>query len=241
MKVFRIIISLVLVIVIAAVAYVGLFTGDAFKYLPVFQKEQESEIKGNTVIFLGSSITNGFGSYNISFADYLTSIYKVNAVKEAVNGTTLVTSGENSYISRLRKLDPNMNVQFVVCQLSTNDAEKNAPLGEVGNLYSIESFDTSTVAGAIEYIICYCEDTWDCPVGFYTSFKYDSPEYEQMREILLQIESKWNIPLLDLWANEEINSHDKKTHMIDDVHPTLVCYKDDITPLMYEFIKDSIK
>lgn len=241
MKVFRIIISVVLVIVIGVVAYVGLFTGDAFKYLPAFQKEQESEIKGNTVIFLGSSITNGYGSYNISFADYLTSMYKVNSVKEAVNGTTLVDSGEDSYISRLKKLDTNMDVQMVICQLSTNDAKNKSPLGEVGNTYSIEDFDTSTVAGAIEYIICYCEDTWGCPVGFYTSFKYDSPEYEQMREILLQVELKWSMPLLDLWENEDVNAHNKKTHMLDDVHPTLLCYKDDITPLMYEFIKESTK
>ena len=239
MKVFRIIISVVLVIVIGVVAYIGLFTGNAFKYLPAFQKEQESEIRGSTVVFLGSSITNGFGSYNISFADYLTSMYKVNAVKEAVNGTTLVDSDEDSYISRLKKLDPNMNVQMVVCQISTNDATKNAPLGEVGNMYSIDSFDTSTVAGAIEYILCYCEDTWSCPVGFYTSFKYDSPEYEQIREILLQIELKWHMPILDLWDNEEINSHNKSTHMIDDIHPTLLCYRDDITPLMYEFIKEN--
>lgn len=241
MKAFRIIISLLLVAVIGLIGYVGCFSGDAFKYFPAFQSQIDSEIQGETVIFLGSSITNGFGSFNISFVDYLTNTYKVNAIKEAVNGTTLVDNGSDSYIARLKKLDPNMNVQMVVCQLSTNDAAKNMPLGEIGNMYSIESFDTSTVAGAIEYIICYCEDTWNCPVGFYTSFKYDSPEYEEMYQLLLKIQEKWHLPILDFWTNEELNSHDKKMHMIDDIHPTLVCYRDDMTPLFYDFILENTK
>lgn len=241
MKAFRIIVSILLVAIIGLVSYVGFFTGDAITLLPMFQKSAESELEGKTVVFLGSSITNGMYSYNISFVDYLTSVYKVNAIKEAVNNTTLVENGDNSYVSRLKKIDKDMNVQMVICQLSTNDANKKMPLGEIGNMYSIESFDTSTVAGAIEYIICYCDDTWNCPVGFYTAFKYDSPEYEAMYQILLQVEQKWHMPILDFWTNEEVNAHDKKMHMVDDVHPTLLCYKDDMTPAFYDFILENIK
>lgn len=239
MKIFRVIISIILVAVIGVVGYIGFFSGNALTYLPAFQKSVESELQGETVLFLGSSITNGFGSYNISFVDYLTSIYKVNAIKEAVNGTTLVDNGSDSYISRLKKIDPNTNVQMLICQLSTNDATKKMPLGEIDNMYDIESFDTSTVAGAIEYIICYAEDTWGCPVGFYTSFKYDSPEYEEMYQMLLKIQEKWKISVLDFWSNEELNAHDEKSHMIDDIHPTLVCYKDDMTPAFYNFILEN--
>lgn len=240
MKAFRIIISVILVIVICIVGYIGLFSGNALKYLPAFQKPESSELQGQTVVFLGSSVTNGFGSYNISFVDYLTEIYKINAQKEAVNGTTLVDNGTDSYVSRLKGLDRNMKVKMVMCQLSTNDATQKLPLGTVGESFEIADFNTKTVAGAIEYIIAYSKDTWNCKVCFYTSFKYDSPEYEEMRQILLNIQKKWNISVLDLWENEELDSHGKN-HMIDDIHPTLLCYKDDITPLMYNFISENIK
>lgn len=240
MKAFRIIISVILVIVICIVGYIGLFSGNALKYLPAFQKSESSELQGQTVVFLGSSVTNGFGSYNISFVDYLTEIYKINAIKEAVNGTTLVDNGTDSYVSRLKGLDRNMKVKMVMCQFSTNDATQKLPLGTVGESFEMADFNTKTVAGAIEYIIAYSKDAWNCKVCFYTSFKYDSPEYEEMRQILLDIQKKWNISVLDLWENEELNAHGKN-HMIDDIHPTLVCYKDDITPLMYNFILENIK
>lgn len=240
MKIFRIIISVLLAAVICTVGYISLFSGNALKYLPAFQKSENSELQGQTVVFLGSSVTNGFGSYNISFVDYLTKLYKINAVKEAVNGTTLVDSGSDSYVSRLRNLDRNLKVKMVVCQLSTNDATKKMPLGTVGESFEIADFNTKTVAGAIEYIIAYSKDAWGCQVCFYTSFKYDSAEYEEMHRILLEIQEKWKISVLDLWVNDEINAHEKN-HMIDDIHPTLLCYKDDITPLMYDFILKNIK
>ncbi|MCD7750134.1 MAG: hypothetical protein LUI10_00055 [Lachnospiraceae bacterium] len=46
-----------------------------------------------------------FHQREVSFADYLEAKYGCVSVKEAVSGTTLVESGADSYISRLKILD----------------------------------------------------------------------------------------------------------------------------------------
>ncbi len=89
-------------------------------------------------------------------------------------------TGEDSYIERMRdRLDPKQQVDLFICQLSTNDATRNSPLGEISESRDLESFDVETVCGAIEYIIAYAKETWHCPVMFYTNPKYDS---EYVRE-----------------------------------------------------------
>ena len=63
-----------------------------------------------------------------------------------------------------------------VCQLSTNDASKEMPMGELSSSENLEDFDTQTITGAMEYIIVYAKQTWNCPVIFYTGTKYDSKQ-----------------------------------------------------------------
>ena len=127
-------------------------------------------------------------------------------IKEAVNGTTLIDNGEDSYIERMRdNLDPKRQVDLFICQLSTNDATRNSPLGEISESRDLDSFDVKTVCGAIEYIIAYAKETWHCPVMFYTNPQYDSDTYAKMVEALLKIQEKWQIGVIDFWNDEQIN------------------------------------
>ncbi len=238
-KAFKIILCVLLSLIIIASGCVFLFTGDAIFYAPCFQKQVNSDLQGKTVLFFGSSVTLGFGSFNNSFADYLEKQYSLSVIKEAVNGTTLVDNGENSYVSRLKMVDKNLKPDMLICQLSTNDATKNSPLGTVGEGFELSDFDTSTVAGAIEYIICYTKETFNCPVGFYTQLQYDSENYRAMYGLLMEIQEKWDIPVLDFWSNTDVNSHNAKRHMVDDIHPTMLCYRDCLAPEFYRFIKEN--
>lgn len=68
----------------------------------------------------------------------------------------------------------NIKTDVFVCQLSTNDVTKEMPIGEISESFDKNDFDTQTVAGAIEYIIAYAKETWNCHVVFYTQSKYDS-------------------------------------------------------------------
>lgn len=102
-----------------------------------------------------------------------------------------------------------------------------------------ESFDTQTVAGAIEYVIAYSKETWDCPVIFYTGTKYDNEHYADMVDLLLKIQEKWGIGVIDLWNNTEMNAvseEDYKLYMVNGIHPSRAGYLEWWTPVMEEYL-----
>ena len=189
----------------------------------------ESPLRGRTVIFLGSSVTQGYGSLGVSFVDYLEQVDGVTAVKEAVSGTTLADLKRSSYVARMQTIDPAIKADAFVCQLSTNDATKGVPLGAVAAGFDPASFDTQTVAGAIEYIIAYARETWRCPVIFYTQARYDSDAYAQMVALLQKIRQKWQITVIDLWNDADFNAvtdEERSLYLVDAIHPTKAGYRD---------------
>lgn len=230
----KIILSLAIIIVLAAGGYVGnmfgLFNqGNYGNYTPDSNEAISSPINGKTVIFLGSSVTFGYGSLGTSFVEYLEEADGIIPVKEAVSGTTLADIKKNSYVSRLKTVDTAITADAFVCQLSTNDATKNIPLGTLSTGTDSASFDTSTVIGAIEYIINYVNNTWHCPVIFYTNTRYENDNYQKMVDALSEISGKYDITVIDLWNNEELNniSDEKRSlYMVDSIHPTRAGYSE---------------
>jgi len=206
-----------------------------------------SPLQGKTIIFLGSSVTEGSASLGISFVDYIGKRNGVKTIKEAVSGTTLVTDGDESgqsYIPRMKNIDPKIKADCFVCQLSTNDASQEKRLGTISDSFDMDTFDTGTIAGAIEYIIAYARKTWNCPVVFFTNTKYGSGHYDKMVNLLLKIQKKWGIGVINLWSNTEMNSisQDKRSlYMDDDIHPTQAGYLEWWTPVietyLYEFLE----
>ena len=187
----------------------------------------DSPLRGKTIIYLGSSVTEGYAACGSSFVEYIEKRDGVISVKEAVGGTTLVTTDDTSYIPRMERIDTTIHADAFVCQLSTNDASKGMPLGTVSDSFNREDFDTTTVAGAIEYIISYASETWKCPVIFYTGTQYDNHNYSQMVDLLLQIQEKWDCGVIDLWNNEELNNitdEERSLYMLDGIHPTRAGY-----------------
>ena len=152
------------------------------------------------------------------------------SIKEAVDGTTLVDNGAKSYIQRmLNNVSASEQIDLLVCQLSTNDASKEMPLGELSAGKSLTDFDTGTITGAIEYIICYAQETWGCPTVFYTNARFDSEAYAAMVARLLEIQEKWGIGVLDIWTDDVFNDipEDKRAlYMYDKIHPTKAGYRD---------------
>lgn len=218
--------------------------GNAEEYMPEnVNAVDNSPLTGKQIIFLGSSVTYGSSAKGISFADYIAVRNGCRVIKEAVPGTTLVESGLNSYITRLQKLDGNISADLLVCQLSTNDASQKKPLGSISDSFELEAFDTSTIAGAVEYIIAYAKETWRCPVVFYTNPVYDSTEYAAMVEILQGISEKWEIDVIDLWNDAAFNSiteEQRTLYMADAIHPTQAGYLEWWTPYMEEVLWEAI-
>lgn len=202
---------------------------------------ENSPLQGMNILYLGSSVTNGSASRGISFVDYISKRNGAIFVKEAVNGTTLV-DGRNSYIQRLMSVDDSIKFDLVICQLSTNDATRGEPIG-----YPIVNGnpDTSTVSGAIEYIIGYVKKTWGCPVVFYTGSYYESEAYSNMVDILNKISELYDVGVIDLYTDSEFNDisdEERALYMADPIHPTKAGYLLWWTPKMeeylYQFISD---
>lgn len=204
--------------------------------------ENVNELTGKKIIFLGSSVTYGASSMGVSFADYIGKRDQVKIVKKAVSGTTLVDQGLYSYISRMKKLKES-DVDLFICQLSTNDATQKKKLGVVSDSKDLDTFDTNTVAGAIEYIICYANETWNCPIMFYTNPRYDSTEYQEMVDLLLKIQNKWDVGVINMWDDTAFNDNAKEQlslYMADAIHPTQAGYLEWWTPFMEEKIVEYI-
>ena len=204
---------------------------------------EESSLEGKTFYFLGSSVTYGSNSGGKSMADFIAERNNCTTVKEAVSGTTLVTSNDNSYVYRLlntTKFDKNAKVDHFIVQLSTNDAGQNKPLGSVSNSKNLEDFDTTTVIGAMEYIICYVQNTWNCPVTFYTGTMYNNNNYVQMIMALYDLEEKWGIGVIDMFFDLEMCSlptADYNRYMSDTVHPNALGYEKWWTPVFEKHLK----
>lgn len=228
--------------------------GNAESYnLENIEAKSDSPLKGKNILFLGSSVTVGASSFGISFADYIGKIDGVNVTKEAVSSTTLVdewsimaflsTGNGDSYISRLNDVDINQKFDMVVCQLSTNDATQKKELGTISDSEKLEDFDTKTITGAMEYIICYSKENWGCPVVFYTGSYYESDEYAAMVDRLVELQDKWEIGVVNLYDDKEFNDIDEETYdfyMHDKIHPTKAGYLEWWTPaieeVLYEYI-----
>lgn len=193
-----------------------------------------SPMAGKTVIFLGSSVTYGASAKGVSFADYIGARNGCTVIKEAVSGTTLVESGLDSYIDRMKRIQAE-SADLFVCQLSTNDATQKRPLGVLSDGFERDTLDTGTIAGAIEYIISYARETWDCPVVFYTNPRYDSEFYGDMVSLLLEAAKKWDITVIDLWNDttfNDISADLRSLYMADSIHPTQAGYLEWWTPKM---------
>lgn len=201
-------------------------------------KLQDSKLEGLNIIYLGSSVTFGAMSLETSFVEYIAKRNNNTYVKEAASGTTLVDSSLLSYVSRLKKIKED-KADIFVCQLSTNDASQNKELGEI----SITNKDTGTIIGAINYIIDYVRDRYDCPILFYTNPYYESDRYKAMVDALNAIKEERDISVLDLYSDKEFNDitqKQRKLYMADDIHPTKAGYLKWWTPLFEKALSDVV-
>lgn len=192
------------------------------------QQMENSPLAGGKICILGSSVALGSASGEQAVGEYLAARLGTELYKEAVSGTTL-SDGEDSssYVSRLKTIPTDEKFDLFLCQLSTNDATLSVPVGEIGEGREPEDFDTSTVTGAMEYIISYVKETWGCPVVFFTVSYYQSSQYEAMVNALKGLAEKWDIGVLDLWTDPEFNNipNEQRTlYMTDSIHPTKAGY-----------------
>ncbi len=195
------------------------------------------------IFYLGSSITRGEASNGVAFGELLHSLTGNPFVKEAVSGTTLVDNGTSSYVQRLKNLDFAEKPDYLVVQLSTNDFSQGKPLDPVQDGTASTDFNTSTVSGAIQYIIAYAKEQCPtCKVVFYTgavksNWGFRTQYGEYINNQFKTICEKWDIEPLDIF-HASYKSYD--FFMSDDIHPTIEGYAFGWTPLFMQYFMDRI-
>ena len=182
-------------------------------------------------LFLGSSVTYGSACGGVSFVDILPDAINCEVIKFAISGTTLTDIGledDGNYIYRLENdFDKNAKPEHLIVQLSTNDVTKLRKVGELSESKELDSFDKSTVIGAIEYIVAYAKQTWNCDVSFYTNPKYNNALYEEVINRLYLVQEKWNIGIIDFYNYvdmEPLSEDTLSSYMADAIHPNAQGY-----------------
>ncbi len=197
-------------------------------------------MKNKTVVFLGSSVT--YGEDNWSMCEFVRETEDYDVVKWAVSGTTLADIDEKSYVSRFNKEAATQDIcDCFICQLSTNDAARNLPLGTISASMDKNDFDTQTITGAIEYIVATAKEKWNCPIMFYTGVFMESELYQKMVNSLIEVSKKWNFEIINLWDDPEMRAIDAelyKKYMRDPVHPRKIGYIEWWGPKFVKAIND---
>ncbi|MBD5512601.1 MAG: SGNH/GDSL hydrolase family protein [Lachnospiraceae bacterium] len=214
-----------------AVRRLAKMPGNAPQYnFDTIEPMENSPLAGKGICVLGSSVVYGSASLESAVGEYLAARFGCSLTKEAVSGTTLANSGKSSYIQRMQNnINSAGEMDLFICQLSTNDATQKQPLGVISDSMELDDFDTVTVTGAMEYIICYARQTWNCPIVFFTGSHYEDDEYDAMVERLHELEIKWDIGVLDLWSDGEFNmlsEEERMLYMSDNIHPTKAGYRE---------------
>ena len=210
------------------------------------EADPSDPLAGLDIIWLGSSVTYGAqagGHY--SMVDAIQDNHPGTVCeKYAISATTLVNEKEDSYVGRMKLISKDETPDLFVVQLSTNDATTGKPMGEVTDSTDPADFDDTTIAGAIETIISYVQETFGCPVVFYTGTYTEKENYDQMVDLLLQIQEKWGIGVVDMFHNEEMTAvygtDLYNEYMHDEVHPFRKGYVEWWTPVIEEYLTEYI-
>ncbi len=251
-----------LLAVVAALGYCGWQTisnttgvgkpGNNDKFNPdTLTTKADSPLQGKTILFLGSSVTQGYAAKNISFVDYIEKLDGANVIKEVMGATTVANANvgygvaENSYNPRLRKYDRSTPVDAVVIQLSSNDSTAGMPLGEISDSFDIDDIDDTTFAGGMESLIAYARQEWDCPIIIYSNpeFRvkswYNAQAYKAMVDKCQEVVDKWGVDYLNMWDDPAVKAVSLKDYnfwMSDVVHPTKAGYLQWWTPMFEEHL-----
>ena len=184
------------------------------------------QLRGKTILFLGSSVTYGAASGGVSFAELMAESCEINYIKEAVSGTTLADIDEKSYVSRLKRIEQSIHFDLFICQLSTNDTNAK------------RNVDIRDVEKSIRFILDYVKTTFNCPIVFYTGTYFENERYVDMIKLLYRLQGEYDFHILDLYNDEEmvnVSAEKYQNYMSDPIHPTLQGYKEWWTPKFIRF------
>lgn len=183
------------------------------------------------LLLLGSSVTAGYGCFGYSFADYLAKEGGFAVEKEAISGTTLALSFPKSYLQRLRERDDLSQFDFLLVQLSTNDASRGVEAGRA------DSKGPYTTGGAINAIVDLANES-GLPVAFFSTPRFDASPYRETISLMKEIAARREVSFLNLAEDESFLAEARQPGMyLDAVHPTRKGHRELLGPAILSFLR----
>lgn len=201
-------------------------------------------------LFVGDSIAAGFcdtsvGNVQRAWAGRVAYDYDMTYVNAAVSGATLSTASGKRVVDQLRQCSGDFD--YVLLQGGINDAAANVPVGSIGMGTEGAEPDLSTYAGALEELLATAVERFpDAAIGFVTTYNAvatgeTAEVYGTYQEVTREICEKWNVPLMDWYADPNINditlAVDTDFYLEDGLHPNSLGY-DRLTPYVESFLAE---
>lgn len=238
--------AVIVIVCIVSAGHGGFSKGNSSDYdVSSLTLNDDSVMKDDTIVFVGSDFTLGLKADNQSFIDYLKTVDGLNAATFTEENIGLTSKKDVSFISLVESIPKeHASPKAVFCEIPYYDAKHGTKLGEISDSYMLSDFDTETAIGAMEYIMCYAKMNWSCPVFFYTSADYNSSKkYERLVSSARRVSDKWNMPMLDFTSNDKIDSlekSDKSLYFVDSRNMTKAGYNEIIAPEFENFITENL-
>ncbi len=208
--------------------------GNDSKYDPETLEARKTALYGKRMLWMGSSFSAGTGSGGITLCDYLTHINSMEIINESLAHSYLSSVTQNSAVKRFRSsLALVSHTDYLVIEISPIDAEMTP--GTVSEGFDRFTFRIKTTIGALEYLIAYARDLWDPEIILFTLPYCSDPSYERLIGQVHEVSEKWNVHLIDMYHDRELENPDpvkRSLYMTDITHPTKAGLRDWIVPYM---------
>ena len=213
-----------------------------------------SVLYGMDVLFVGDSICEAWCERESIYQNYAGWAGRI-ALSDGINSYNFSKGGAsmsdcrgtNTVQVQLQKAC-NRQYDLVVLHGGVNDAWDGAPVGEMADGFKMSSFDRTTLAGGLEFTFAYARKAYpDAKLCFIINFRLPRAQagvslrdMSAYFDLAKKICDKWEIPYLDLYNNEEVNSRlmvaTGTVHLPDHIHPSTSGYNI-LSPYIAEFLR----
>lgn len=198
---------------------------NGYEYPDAYIPYEGNPLHGQSVLFVGDSITNAIkDDYKLNgWAGRIGTQNKMTWTNAGVSGASASTVRPNNrVIAQLQKYASN-NYDYVIMHGGVNDAMDSAPIGSVAKDFSLDSFDTSTFAGALEEMFHYAVKNYaGAKLGYIVNYATPNSTWggatkdmSAYFDVAKQICEKWGIPYIDLYSGTVILNDQEKSYSND--------------------------
>ncbi len=198
-----------------------------------FAKKTDSVLYKKSALFVGDSISCGSQEGSLYYRAWAGRIGVVNSmdyVNASVSGASCSTTRATNRIFSQLVANSSREFDYVIMHGGVNDAWDNAAVGEMVEGYSLTDFDTATFAGGLEHMFYYANLLYpNAKMGYIINFKAPNctkgtvSDMDAYFAVAKEICEKWNIPVLNLYEDENFCNNVLKTNttenLPDSIHP----------------------